>query len=254
MKDVDVNLVFTPSCDLDEILKIMEDRYWTPATYKDCIRNDGIIRGDRVITNTKVLLDTQGQIEAEEIHLVDTWASYYHKHEIDSYISGKNVIRYNECPLIGDVNYRRPIWFNLLKDYEYCDEAVYLHLAGVRCIELIDYLKWVKPLLPEKKIILSYPESQKDQFYYLQNNPDIEHYVGHVPDLFSKFDTYFYILIRGYDYSPRMILESAYMGKKIIHINRTDNTSGYSRYLDAINGEWKKYDLKEDDKLIRNFL
>ena len=255
MNYVDVNLVFTPTCNVEEILNIMEDRYdLNRITYRDHIRNDGVIRGDRVITNTKVLCDIQGQLEAEEIHLVDTWASYYNREEINHYIRNKNVIRYNECQLIGEVNYKRPIWFDLLRKPQDEDDAVYLHLAGVRCIELLDYLKYVKPLLKDRKVVLSYPESQVDQFYYLKDNPDITHYVGHMPRLFEKFDTYFYILIRGYDYSPRMILESAYMGKKIIHLNRTNNTSGYQRYLDAINGDYMKYDLTDNDKLIRNFL
>lgn len=252
---VDVNLVFTPSCDLEPILGIMEDRYRIPlAGYEGHIRTDGIVRGDRVVTNTKVLVDLKGEIEAKEIHLVDTWASYYHDQEIKKYSVGKNIIRYNECSIIGPVNYVRPIYFDLLRKPRYSEEAIYLHLAGVRFIELLDYLKWVLPLIPDKRIILSYPKSQKDQFFYLQDNPNIEHYIGHVPNLFEKFDTYFYILLSGHDYSPRMILESAYLGKKIIHLNRTNNESGYQRYLDAVNGEFEKYRLNENDKLLRNFL
>lgn len=254
-KGVDVQLVFTDSCGITEILDIMDDRYMKPVSnYRDFIRTDGKIRGDRLITNTKVMLDIKQEVESEEIHLVDTWASYYNREEIEGCIKGKNVIRYNECPIIGEVNYTRPIWFDLLKVSNKCENAVYLHLAGVRCIELIDYLKWVRPLIKDRKIIISYPKTQIDQFFYLQKNPKIDHYVGHVPNLFEKFDTYFYILLRGHDYSPRMILESSYMGKKIIHLNRTDNTSGYKRYLDAINCEWDKYNLKDDDKLLRNFL
>jgi hypothetical protein len=255
-RGVDVRLVFTPNYDINKILPVMEDRYNLDGIdYKSRIYNDGIIKSPNLITNTKVLLDLKGNIKSDNLHLVNTWASYFFKNEINEYKRkiDKNIIQYNECPEIDVENYIRPIYFDLLRKPIKVDKATFLHLSGVRQISLRQFIKYVYPKVGKEKIVVSYPESQKEEFNFLCLS-NIESYIGHVPNLFEKFDTYFYILLKGRDYSPRMLVESAYMGKKIIYINKMDNESSKRRYRDCINGNFKKYEMNENDKLLRNFL
>jgi hypothetical protein len=255
-RGVDVRLVFTPDYDISEILPVMEDRYnLDNIDYKSRIYTDGIVKAPNLITNTKVLLDLCGNIRSENIHLVNTWASIFYKDEIKLYKKRniRNIIEYNECPEIGRVNYIRPIYFDLLRKPKQVEKATFLHLSGVRHIDTREYIKYVFPIVGKEKVIISYPKSQEEEFYFLGLS-NIESYVGHVPNLFEKFDAYFYILLRGRDYSPRMLVESAYMGKKIIYINKMDNESSKSRYKDCLDGNFKKYEMNENDILLRNFL
>lgn len=255
-RGIDVRLVFTPGYDITEILSVMEDRYNLDGIdYKSRIYTDGITDAPNLITNTKVLLDLNGEIKAEKIHLVNTWASYFFRDSIDEYKkrNSKNIIEYNECPEVDIVNYIRPIYFKLLKKPKKVEEAIYLHLSGVRHISLREFIKYAFPIIGKQKVIVSYPESQEKEFDFLCLS-NIESYIGHVPNLFEKFDTYFYILLRGRDYSPRMLIESAYMGKRIIYINKMDNESSKRRYRDCLNYNFDKYNMTENDKLLRNFL
>jgi len=251
-RGVDVRLVYTPGYDIEYIISVMEDRYDLKGlSYRNRIFNDGITRTSNVITNTKVLYDVKGEIKADKIHLVNTWASYYYKDDIGKYKQDKNIIEYNECPLIGDVNYLRPIYFDLLKKPNISEDRVYLHLSGVRKINFREYVKYVLPIIKGRKVLVSYPESQKDEFFYLKTS-NVESYISHVPNLFEKFNTYFYILLHGKDYSPRMLIESTYLGKEIIYINRTQNLS--NRYKDCLCKEIEKYRMSENDKLLGCFL
>lgn len=254
-KGVDVRLIFTPSCDVDRIMEIMCDRYnLDDIDYISGVYSDGIVRSPNVITTTKTLYDLNGDIQSDSLYVVDTWASFYHKKEIDVMISNMNAKRYNECPWCGDVNYTRPIYFDLLKRPIKSNDAIYLHIAGnARHISIGDFIRYISPIVKGRRVVVSYTKEQERYLYFLKSL-DVEAHIDHTPNLFERFDTYMYVLLRGFDFSPRMILESCYFDKKIIYLDNTLQKSAMTRYQDCINGNIGKYGMSDNDPLIRNFI
>lgn len=254
-KGVDVGLVFTPSCDVPRILEIMRDRYnLDDIDYMSGISTDGVITAPNVITTTKVVYDLNGNIDAENLYVVDTWASYYYMDDINRMLSGKNVKRYNESKICGDTNYIRPIYFDILKKPSVCDDAIYLHIAGkARHIFVGDFIRHISDIIRDRNVVVSYTKEQEHQLYFL-NQPNITRYIDHVPNLFEKYNTYMYVLLRGFDFSPRMMVESHYLGKDIIYIDGTQHRSAYGRYQDCMNDDIEKYRMTDNDILIGNFI
>jgi hypothetical protein len=240
----------------------MEDRYdINYLNYRDNIiyYRDSIPTQffKNVITNSKTVFDLEGKITAENIHMVHTWASCIDgfKERILSFLHYNNIIEYNESPLCGEVNYTRPIYFDIFKSVSFSPGSVYLHLCGVRNIKMKEFLTHVLPLVKGRKIIVSYPEHQISEMKYLNKIDFVETYINHVPNLFNKFDTYFYIMLDSIDYSPRMLMECAYLNKEIIFIDKTGIIhGGHTRYKDIQNKNLDKYRMTEDDKLLKNFI
>ena len=243
---------------LGTILEVMEDRYDLEGiNYKPYIKFSmyKLSRNvfDKVITNTKVFHNLNGEIIGNEMHIVHTWASFSkeYKTKLDILFDGrKNIIFYNENKLCGEVNYIRPIYLKLLKKPRVSEDNVFLHIAGIRRITLTEFIKFVRPKLPiNKKVIVSYPESQDSTFSYLKKINNVEVYKNHVPKLFERYNTYFYIMLHSMDYSPRMIIENYYFKKKLIFVN----VKGYHQRLsDILNCDIEKYHLTDNDLLIRN--
>ena len=260
---VDVRLhIISNGPSLEQILEVMDDRYDIDyLDYKDNIiyyKNDIPTQFFKnVITNSKTVFDLDGKITAEHIHMVHTWASCIggFKEKICKFLHYNDIIEYNESPLCGEVNYTRPIYFNILKPVSIISTNVYLHLCGVRNIKMRDFLEHVLPLVKGKKIMVSYPEHQSKEMEYLNKINFVETYINHIPDLFNKFGTYFYIMLDSIDYSPRMLIECAYLGKEIIYLDKTGVLhGGYTRYKDIQDRNIDKYQMTEDDKLLKNFI
>ena len=236
----------------------MEDRY----DLKDIDYKGGIIFSydelpnkifDVVITNSKTIHDLDTDFAANEIHLVNTWATYFKefRERVDKFCEGKtNIILYNECELCGEVNYIRPIYIDLLKKPTESEDNIFLHISGVREITFPEFLKYVVPHI-DRNVITSMPETQNKTMNYLKSLDSTEVYTNHIPNLFSKFTKYFYIMLRGIDYSPRMLIECSYLNKEIIFVDKTNKQhGGKQRYNDILNGDIDKYALTLDDKLV----
>lgn len=260
---VQLHLISDGCVSLNDILNIMEDRYnLNCIDYKKFITfnysENIVLKYDRVITNSKTIYDLNFNIDANEIHLVHTWASYNspYKEKINSFIRNKNIISYNENQLVGRINYIRPIYFELLKIPTNSANDIFLHLSGVREINFSNFVKYIYPLKDiNQKIIISLPKSQIKSMDFFKKISFVEIYEDHVPNLFEKFNTYIYILLKGFDYSPRMLVECFYLNKKIIFLNKTNiNHGGVSRYEDILNNNISKYKLTKNDLLLKNFI
>ena len=259
-KGIDVKLyIVSNEITLDSILFVMNDRY----NLEDVDYNDHIIfsydelpikQFDLVIINSKTIYDLDTDFDANEIHLVNTWASYFEefRERVEKFCKNKsNIIVYNECNLCGETNYIRPIYIDLLKKPKESEDNIFLHVSGVRGITLIEFLKFVAPRM-NKRIITSFPENQNESMDFLTNLDNVDVYTNHIPGLFSKFDTYFYIMLRSIDYSPRMLIECSYLNKEIIFVDKTNTDhGGVKRYNDILNGDIDKYLLTENDKLVK---
>lgn len=250
-RGVDVRMVFTPGYDVNHIIEVMEDRYDLDGIdYRGNITSDGVTTAPNVITTTKVIYDLAGGVKAERLFVVGSWVSYGFGNEVAGYLKGRNVTLYNECPECGEVNYTRPIYFDLLKKPVVSDDAVYLHISSnSRGVTAGEYINYIKPHIGDRKTITSCTEEQYKKMFFIQNK-----HISHIKGLFSKFDTYLYILLKTKDYSPRMIMESKYLGKDIIYINTVRNTTSVNRYNDCMSNNLEKYHMRDSDPLLRNFI
>lgn len=73
-----------------------------------------------------------------------------------------------------------------------------------------------------------------------------------IPGLFCRFGTYIYIHTGFFDYSPRMFIESSYLGKNILYINEFGVDDGCEqRYLDHLDSNYDRYMFTEEDLVMR---
>lgn len=261
--DVELHIV-SEGPPLSLILDVMEDRYnLKDVEYKDRISFsfDKITRRKfgKIISNAKAINMLQDNISADEAHIVHTFDTYNLKLK-DSDLSKnfKRYFSYNESKVVEKVNHIkvnhiRTMYLDLLKKPIKSDNAIYLHICGFREISLKEFIRYVLPARNNKHIITSFPESQEKMMNFYNGLEFITGFENHVPDLFSKFDTYFYILLRNMDYSSRMLIESSYFNKDIIFIDKTNNVhGGNQRYNDILNGDIEKYKMSFNDLLLSN--
>ena len=97
--------------------------------------------------------------------------------------------------MYGEANYIRPIYLDLLKKPKNVESSVYVHLCGVRGdISFNEYLKYINRRIFNRKIVMSFPGYQVDKILFFSKLNNVEVYTNHVPRLFERFSTYFYIL------------------------------------------------------------
>jgi hypothetical protein len=261
-RSIEVELrIIGDGASLNVIISVMEDRYnLKNIEYKDKIifsmSTMHIHKFDKIISNAKTIHMLKDKIFAEEAHIMHTWDSHELKiKDSDLSTNFKKSFFYNELTILGEVNYTRCLYLDLLKVPEKSDDAIYLHVCGVRNISTKEFIQHVLPIKKDRKMIVSFPKSQQKELDFYRGLNNVEGFENHVPNLFSKFDTYFYILLQGIDYSPRMLIESSYLKKNIIFVNRSHLVhGGNKRYDDILKRNTDKYNLTETDTLIRNFL
>lgn len=76
-----------------------------------------------------------------------------------------------------------------------------------------------------------------------------------VEDLFTKYDRYLYIpAVGGYDENPRLLLESAWLGKEVLVGGDLPPDDGAFHKLSTLRENPSRFHLETDDSLVREFL
>jgi hypothetical protein len=130
-----------------------------------------------------------------------------------------------------DVDYRMKFLFDRYKPLQNIEPAIYINSPNND-----DYLFIKKLNLPDKKLLY------KDRI--------------HVDNLFEKFDEYvYYHANKWFDPHPRMILESAFYGKKIHYYNPHKIKDGsLYRWKDYKENGLKNRNLTREDEIVRQLI
>ncbi len=212
------------------------------------------------IQNTKIIVDTetfknkffQSVIDKNnQIHLIYTARYLETLQECKKILSELNIFHYNE-----NDKYNKKIYFDILKKPEKEYNKNFISLKEFRSITINQFnsiiIPFIKTLENKKTIILTDVSSNLSKF--INKNENIEIHYKALPNLFEMFDTYIDCMLNNFDYSPRMLLECFYLGKKVYYINNNKNDNAFKRYNDILNNDIKKYFLNDDDILIKRCL
>jgi len=186
-----------------------------------------------------------------KIHMIYT---VNHLDTITNYkkeLSSLNIYHYDE-----NNNYNKKIFFNILKKPNIVENNNFISLKEIRSVSKNQFNSYILPLLKKLKnentIILTDISSSLAIFLKTFSNIELKHEA--LPNLFEMFDTYIDCMLNNFDYSPRMILESYYLGKKVYYINNNKNDNAFKRYNDILNNDINKYFLNDSDLLIQRCL
>jgi hypothetical protein len=165
----------------------------------------------------------------------------------------KNLNIPNNCIVFEENNnYIKKLYLDGLRKPNYCDEATFINLKGLRCATSVQFKDLIYPhVCKDKKVYVLVDDNKKYQ--YLDNYSNIQKIYNHLPNFFSKFNKYVDATLNTYDYSPRLILEAAYLNKEIVYINNGLNDGAFKRYNDIINGNINKYSISNEDIIIKYF-
>lgn len=212
------------------------------------------------IQNSTIIVDTEtfknkfflsSLNKSNKIHLIYT-ANYLSTiTNFSRELTFFDICHYNE-----NENYNKKIFFDILNKPNLSENKNFISLKEIRMITIDQFKLNVLPLLKKLKnentIILTDISSSLTIFLKTFSNIELKHEA--LPNLFEMFDTYIDCMLNNFDYSPRMILESYYLGKKVYYINNNKNDNAFKRYNDILNNDINKYFLNDDDLLIQRCL
>ena len=212
------------------------------------------------LQNTTIIVDTetfknkylQSSLDKNNnIHLIYTARYLETVQECKKILSELNIFHYNE-----NDKYNKKIYFDILKKPEKEYNKNFISLKEFRSITINQFnsiiIPFIKTLENKKTIILTDVSSNLSKF--INKNENIEIHYKALPNLFEMFNVYIDCMLNNFDYSPRMLLECFYLGKKVYYINNNKNDNAFKRYNDILNNDIKKYFLNDDDILIKRCL
>lgn len=184
-----------------------------------------------------------------QIHLIYT-ARY--KEFLNEDMNKKNIFHYNE-----NQEYNKKIYFEILKKPKISKKYSFMSLKEMRAVNIEQFDNRIYPYLKiisqnrKTKILL---DKNSRLSLHLKQYDDIICFYEAINNLFEEFDIYIDCMLNNFDYSPRMMLESYYLNKKVFYITNNKNDNALKRYNDIMSGNIMKYNLDENDVLIRRCL
>jgi len=210
---------------------------------------------DRVLCGYSTLKRILPLARVERYHVLPTWLMHGD--------AGKGRIR--GAGRDGVVFYLNPHQH----DYRVREKRAYtkkLYLEGLRKPEHCDRAVLVNCVSAHKALDPSVLRAAVDQ---LEDNPTVR-VLGHDPlyakagfellkppvtDLFQRYDRYLYLpAAGGYDENPRLMLESAWLGKEVIISGNLKPGDGARHKLEMLKSDPRQLLLEKDDLLVREFL
>lgn len=191
---------------------------------------------DRLFNINKLSLNV-----INDIFIIRSWYSFYNKLNL----TYGNAIILNENELCGNVNYLKKVYTELLFNDNKNNNAFIL-ANGER------------KLTDEEISDISHLYSDKFDNIFLCSNHfhDISKYpkccfidTVSTNRLFELFSTYIYVPTKTYEFAPKMLLESIFLGKSIIYYKYPENIN--KRFEDIKNNDIEKYKLTKNDKLFQ---
>ena len=191
---------------------------------------------DRIFNINKLPLKVH-----DKIFVIRSWFSFYNELSL----SYGNVIILNENELCGDVNYLKKVYTDLLFNDNNNNNAFILANGERKLTD--DEISDIHHLYSDKF----------DNIFLCSNHQhDISkfskyHFIDTVSKnkLFESFSTYIYVPTKTYEFAPKMLLESIFLGKSIIYYKYPDNIN--KRFEDIKNNDIEKYKLTEKDELFQ---
>ena len=214
-KDTKLILIIKSHLTLEDVFKIIKDRYDIDFNYKD---NIIILETEYkliYLTFDNILIMDYGTTSvlpytlASHYHIIYDHDKNYIKRFYD-YIDRPNYTVYNEMPYgIGNIDYKLKFPFELYKKVNKNKSNCYINCSGKSATELTRALT-----LTDKNIIVSGDKKIKstDRITVLMKHPK---------KFFELWDTYMYIHDGKY-FEPRcrLLMESYYYNKNIIYDNQ----------------------------------
>jgi hypothetical protein len=262
--DVDVKLVLFDhkyQVKLEDIYRLIEDRYNVDGSYKDrivvevkrsnCIRYRG---------NTMMVVDwgtfNRLPIIPNLWKNIVVWFDYRDekiKQEYQHFDRFENVLILKEMPYEYGEEYEFKFALNLYKE-SYKEKrngkkVAYLNLASKGKLE--DVACHISPEIFEKVIVTGSGNLGTKSFPV-----PVECHTRHPANFFGQFDTYVYVHDGIYrDPRPRLFHECIFYGKEVIYVNEFGiKDGGYYRYWDSKNNGISSRALTTNDRLIKLFL
>ena len=252
-------------CDLvligpPETKKYVKDMLWDRYNYK---AKDLILLPDAtwllmyvfdvVMLHFDTYKDTHRFIRADRIECLGSYGS---RNATLYKLDMKGINYSTEYPEFSDLVYTKKIYFERLAMTEPPKERVYLNVGPKYILKgndemsleyLLDKLSEIK-----KELIIYVDRWDRETTKVLSKYYEV--FSQHRDNFLTEFDTLLYIHLNCFDYSPRLILESSYLGKEILYINDYDVKDGCAERIEAHrNRDYSKFNLTTDDYIIRLF-
>lgn len=190
---------------------------------------DNIIMTDATYSRLKNV-----KLVFNQLDIINSWFSFYNKNTYPS-----NTKIFNENYLCGKVNYHKKICVELLKN-KYTKDKMFILANGERRLtqhELDD---------------ISFKfNCNKVLCQDIIEGLDITNYtIYSLKDPLFDYSTYLYVPTKTYEFAPRMLLESIFLGKNVEIYKYPENKN--QRFIDIMNNDINKYKLTLNDEIIRN--
>lgn len=174
----------------------------------------------------------------KQIYIINTWFSFFKKQEYNN-----TVKIFNENNNTGKSNYIKKIYFDGLLNI-YNDNAAFVLSNGERSLSVLEILE-IEKLYSSKFKIIYICSNQK----YNINSDSVRFIDTYKTNFLFDFNTYIHIGSKNYDYAPRMLIESAFLGKNILFYRCNNTIINSIRVQDALNKNFKKYNLTLNDEI-----
>ncbi len=173
-------------------------------------------------------------------------------------IKDKIDLSYNHYILFEESdNYVKKLYLQRIKYNGYCsnNNTGFINLKGLRYISEDQFEEYIQPHLSQlNKLYVFGDKNLRSNYDYLLKYDKIEMIYDNPSDLFSLFDTYIDMTLNTFDYSPRMLIEAVWFGKKIIYIDNGREDGAKRRYNDIMNNNIDKYILAQNDDIVNLFI
>lgn len=153
-------------------------------------------------------------------------------------------------------NYKKKLYMKRVKRPQHvATNTGFVNLKGLRYINDEEFKQYIIPYYDNlNKLYVFGDKNLKYKYKYLSSYSNIQVLYDNPLNLFELFDTYIDITLHTFDYSPRMLIESAWFNKKIVYIDTGKEDGAKIRYNDIINNDWKKYILNSEDEIIKEMI
>ncbi len=259
LHDQKINTEFLISNIDKEILEfIIKDRYDLTVDQLNIkiFRNESMLRSyvlknkySNVIISHSSLMSLKPIISADKVHVMVSALSF--NRPINNF---GNYIFYNERQQFGHDNYIKKIYFKAFKKFKTYDDCTLLHITDYsqsikikKLMNLIEQFKITNRIIVTGKIDLIKHELKNSDINFIV-------YDQHPRNFLSLFNALLYINENGFDYAPRLMIESYLMNKKIYFYNDNCNDGSIDRYSDIIRNDVTKYLLDNNDAIFKNFI
>ena len=153
-------------------------------------------------------------------------------------------------------NYKKKLYMKRVKRPQHvATNTGFVNLKGLRYINDEEFKQYIIPYYDNlNKLYVFGDKNLKYKYEYLSSYSNIQVLYDNPLNLFELFDTYIDITLHTFDYSPRMLIESAWFNKKIVYIDTGKEDGAKIRYNDIMNNDWRKYILNSEDEIIKEMI